>query len=175
MIQWSLLRTKEDAELLSEFECAEPAPATFGPEDSIEDLPNRYELEAQIGLQREVSYPLLGGDFVLLGRDERGLAAALWWSEQGGPAYVHLQSMGVALRLRGQKLGVGDAMIDEFLFELADRAVGADERSVQVRARVDWDNSNCQELLRRKGFRYLQSDGFYQQWWLTVTVPGPDD
>jgi hypothetical protein len=169
VIEWSLLNSHQDAEELAEFTCTEPAPDSFGPDDDVDDLEFAYEFEAQVGLQ-QITYPLPRGEFVLLGRDSAGLAAACWWTEQAGARYVHIESLGVALRLRRTGQYVGDQLLDEVIQELATNADQAGHDQVMIRARIDWANSASQDLFSRKRFTYKESDGYYQQWWLRIDL-----
>lgn len=155
--------------------CAD-APARRADGSLVHDARLFAELEAQTGIREGIQFPLPRGEFVVLGRDEEGLACVAWWIEVGGPVRVKLLVAGVALRLRKRGLRVGDDIMSEVVARLIDRVVGRDIKVVMVFGLVHPSNTASADLLARHGFFYVQEDGDYQEWWLRLDVPyDPDE
>lgn len=174
MIRWSLA-TAADAAELADFVCAD-APARRSDGSLVYDAGLFAEIEAQTGIREGVQFPLPRGEFVVLGRDDDGIACVAWWIEIGGASRLKLLSVGVALRLRRRGLRVGDEMMTEVVARMIDRVAGRDITVIMVHALVHPSNNASAHMLARHGFFYVQESGDYQEWWLRLDVPfDPDE
>lgn len=171
-MKWAYAEREEDARALRKFVCTDAAPATLSEEGDVLQIEDEWEYEVQVELQEAAVPPPLG-DYVLLGRldgTDGDLAAASWWGEIKGPAYVRLFCIGVAARYRRTGLYLGDAVMEESLRRIAANARDAGCTRVAVEARVDHSNELSQGLMLRHGFTYIQNDAWYQQWWLRIDL-----
>lgn len=130
-----------------------------------------WELEAQIGVQRELPRNPPRGDFVVLGIDSSGIAAVAWWTELSGAGSVKFLLAAVALRLRGSGEHVGDQLMEEVHRRLVERIDGTSTECVMVHGLVHGRNTESQSMLSRQRWWYAQDVREYQEWWARLQRP----
>jgi len=105
---------------------------------------------------------------MVLGEDAEGIAAAALYTELDGPGNVEVESMAVALRHRGHGGSVADALFNELLSRIDERAVLRGVASVLVSGRIYGLNVPSQRMALRAKMRHVDTfDNGVQEWVLS--------
>lgn len=157
----------DDRQALMAFTCTEPAKRS--PFGRTAPVPNAPELEAQ-SIVRDLRPPAHERELMLLAEDQDGIAAVAWTQHVDDPYDVFVKVMAVALRMRGQ--GVGLEMLDEVIDRLANRAEASDTDSELLRlsGNVHVRNAASQKFCQRARAGVFEGHGELDEWVLTVDL-----
>lgn len=169
-LAWSYA-SETDLPELQNFICTD-APALPGTADDTTVDDPWWESDIEIGIQ-EIDFPLQSSrEYMLIARDDHGIAGVVWCWEQAGPRRVKILGIAVAQRLRGQGLCLGDELLERGIQEVMGRADAAEIEVASAYARVHPYNRNSLELFQRHRFFHAPdtSDG-YCEMWLRIDLP----
>lgn len=148
--------TKDDRQLLQQFECTTPPPREPGRRARPHPKPYEYAVQKAI---HTLNVPLHGDDgTVLLGLDEHGAlgAVSVWSSIHTHPGLHKIRLVAVSLAYRGTSAdpeiagAVASETIDVTLTKLGEYAPGE-----RVFGLVDHRNTGSLRLLKTHGFVHL--------------------
>lgn len=124
-----------------------------------------WEREVQVGIQN-LRWPVPSDELLLVGRDQSGIVAVSHSFEVGGPGEYKILAAAVALRARGTRPPIGDALLEYTVDRIIGRADAAGLDVVGVWGLVHARNVASQALVERHGFDYIsEDDDGYQDWW----------
>lgn len=159
-----------DRPLLQGFCCTVPVPKC----GRGRPLPHPYpwEREVEVGFRTQQP-PVHGGEALLLGEDDEGLAAAVLVRFSEGGRLAKIEGVAVDRRCQGSDLRPADQAIERALRAAADYGHGSGHAAVLVQALIHPENVRSRAVFQRVGFRCIdpESDGGYELWMISVELP----
>lgn len=155
--------TPQDIEDLRAFVCtSKPPPVVMGNHRVRKLMGRPWERTVQSAL-RTLRWPLPADEFLLLGRDDEGIAGVSWWADLDGSAEVKILAVAIALRRQGDRLG--DGLLSETKQRIIERADAAEVKELTVWAVTHARNHRAQWLLQRHGFHFISEYDNEQDWY----------
>lgn len=141
------------------------------------DHPAEWERLVQANI-RKCNPPCQPPHYALLGRDDDGIGAFVFWEEADGPAAVEIRTLAVALRLRGKGGGWADEMMRVLFDTLTARAYEQGVDVIALRTWIHERNHGSQRLFRRYKLVHtgvcMKTDPALQQWVGHILVAGAE-
>lgn len=174
LLRWRSV-TRDDREALRAFTCTVPDEKIFHAGRWEKRYPRPYERRVQANI-RTGPLGCAPHEFFMLGWDDAGIGAAIYWEQLDGPGLVELRTCAVDNRHRRAGGGVADEMISLFISSCFEAALQEDVESVIAIASIHEDNRNSQDLFRRHQFAQTAlADGDGLQAWSTeILVAGAE-
>lgn len=136
-----------------------------------------WELQVQARI-RKFKPPCQSPDYALVGRDEDGIGAFLFWEELDGPAVVEICTVAVDMRFRHKGGGVAKEMMQVLFDTLTTRAMDQGVDAVLLNTWIHEKNLLSQRLFYELGVRHngkcMNGDPELQRWTAQILVGGAD-
>ena len=112
---------------------------------------------------------------MLIGEDDKGIAAVAWTEEIDGPWDVFVRVAAIARRLRGKGGAFADEMMEQVMDAALNRAELTGHPTVILSGRVDIRNQASQRLCERAGAHFQEIEDGHEMWSIQIGWEPPED
>lgn len=125
---------------------------------------------------RTMKPPYPPPEHLLLGWDDAGIGAAVFWEELDGPGQVEVYLGAVAMRYRRRGGGVADEMMTELFDAITERAFEVGVDMVEISTWIHEGNRASQSMARRFTFHQtsFKEDEQLQRWSVFLQIDGSE-